>query len=329
PPSALLEVRDLSVALTTDGGPLTLVDHVSFSVAAGEVVGLVGESGAGKSITSRAVLGVLPAGAQADGEIWLDGRNLVGLTEKQRHRLRGKKVAFVSQEPMVSLDPTYRVGQQIAEAVRFHRGVRGGEARRIVRELLQAVRIDDPDAVARRYPHEISGGMAQRVCIAVALAGEPELLIADEPTTALDVTVQAEILGLLQTLRRDRGLAVLLVTHDWGVVADVCDRAVVLYAGQIVEQAPIEELFQRPGHPYTVALRQADPHQQTPGRRLRSIAGTVPPPGSWPAACRFAERCPLAVGACRTAPVPLTDAGDRHQSRCRRVDALRQENAHA
>jgi peptide/nickel transport system permease protein len=325
PPEVLLEVRDLTARIPGPGGPVTLVDGVSFSIQAAEIVGLVGESGAGKSVTARAVLGLEPAGMQIDGQVWLAGQDLVALSGSQLNRLRGRRMSFVSQEPMVSLDPVFRVGDQLAEAVRRHRHLGRRAARRAVLELLEVVHINDPESVSRRYPYEISGGMAQRVCIAIALAGEPELLIADEPTTALDVTVQAEILALLQRLRDERGLAVLLVTHDWGVIADICDRAVVLYAGQVVERASTENLFSRAAHPYTVALRAADPHQQPAGARLRSIPGGVPIPGSWPAGCRFAPRCELAVEACAAAPVPLRDVDGEHQTRCIRWELLTPE----
>jgi peptide/nickel transport system permease protein len=325
PPDVLLEVRDLTARIPGPDGPVTLVDGVSFSIQTAEIVGLVGESGAGKSVTARAVLGLEPPGMQIDGQVWLAGQDLVALSSSRLNQLRGRRMSFVSQEPMVSLDPTFRVGDQLAEAVRRHRRLGHRAARRTVDELLEVVRINDPKSVSRRYPHEISGGMAQRVCIAIALAGEPELLIADEPTTALDVTVQAEILALLQRLREERGLAVLLVTHDWGVIADICDRAVVLYAGQVVELASTGNLFLHAAHPYTVALRAADPHQQPAGARLRSIPGGVPIPGSWPAGCRFAPRCELAVAACAAAPVPLIDVDVEHRTRCIRSELLTPE----
>ncbi|MBB5938579.1 dipeptide/oligopeptide/nickel ABC transporter permease/ATP-binding protein [Streptomyces zagrosensis] len=321
PADQLLCVEHLTVVLTRGGGGSILVDDVSFGIGRGEIVGLVGESGAGKSVTSRAILGLQPTQAKVDGFIDFDGLNLLDLTDKELHHLRGRRIALVGQEPMVSLDPTIRIGAQLAEAVRAHQKVGRKESHRLARQLLTDVRISDPSAVADRYPHEISGGMAQRVCIAVALAGNPELLIADEPTTALDVTVQAEILDLLRDLQRERNMAVLLVTHDWGVVADLCDRAIVLYAGQIVEQAATERLFDHSCHPYTAALRAADPHQQQPGRRLTTIGGSVPPPGSWPPGCRFADRCVSVTEECSNAAVPLHLVAEGHITRCIHVRA--------
>jgi peptide/nickel transport system permease protein len=244
------------------------------------------------------------------------------LPEKELRRVRGSEIGLISQEPMVSLNPAFRVGWQLALSVRTHDGLsrRAAHARAV--ELLRSVHLPDPELVARRYPHELSGGMAQRVAIARALAGEPKLLIADEPTTALDVTVQAEILELLRELQRERGMAILLVTHDWGVVADLCDRAVVMYAGQVVERAALTPLFREPLHPYTRALLLSDPHNALGGDELPWIPGGVPKPGFWPQGCHFHPRCRYATEACRQRPIPLEHPADARQTRCIHHDRL-------
>jgi peptide/nickel transport system permease protein len=335
PPSSapgrpLLSVRGLSVDAGPPGRPVRLIDNVSFDIGAGEAVGLVGESGCGKSISALAVLGVLPSGARrVAGSVALDGRDLTG--ELAMAAARGREIGYISQEPMIALDPTFTAGAQLAEAVRRHRRVSRAAARRTALELLGQVKVRDPEAVAARYPHQLSGGIAQRVCIALALAGEPRLLIADEPTTALDVRVQAEILALLHTLRRETGLAVLLVTHDWGVVADQCDRAVVMYAGEVVEVADVETVFAQPRHPYTQGLLASsrslsDPDGAPPaigvaGVPLVTIPGVVPRPGDWPAGCHFQDRCAFAADACRAGPVTLLDTGGGHGVRCIRETA--------
>ncbi|MEV4611465.1 dipeptide/oligopeptide/nickel ABC transporter permease/ATP-binding protein [Kitasatospora sp. NPDC049258] len=326
-PAALLSVRGLSIAI----GGAAVVQEVSFDVRAGETLGVVGESGCGKSVTSLGVLGLIPGGGRiTGGRVVFDGVDLVaaaGATgasaaSAARARVRGTGIAYVSQEPMVALDPTFAVGRQLAEAVRTHRGGTRRAARDRVLELLAMVNIPDPAAVARRYPHQLSGGMAQRVAIALALAGDPRLLVADEPTTALDVTVQAEVLTLLRTLQERTGMAVLIVTHDWGVVADLCHRAVVMYAGQVVERAEVEQLFALPLHPYTAGLLAANPHRAVLGRALPTIPGTVPPPGDRPPGCRFAARCPLADERCTAAPVALTEPAPDRITRCVRSAQL-------
>ncbi len=323
PAASLLSIRALSVSVPASASArLTLVQGISFDVGPGEVVGLVGESGAGKSITARTILGIVAEGAEVSGSIRFKDTELLGLPEKELAKFRGTEIAFVGQDPAVSLSPTHRIGAQIAEIVRFHRGVTRAEARALALDLLDQVRIPDPKAAARLYPHQISGGMAQRVVIALALAGDPKMLIADEPTTALDVSVQMQILGLLKGLQKERSLGMLIVTHDWGVVADVCDRAVVMYAGQVVEDASVADIFERPLHPYSSALRSADPHLQSVGERLRVIEGQVPAPGTWPSGCRFAERCAKAVEACRAAPVELESRGPARLVRCIRAGEL-------
>jgi len=325
-PDPLLDVRDLTVAVA--GGP-GLVTGVSFSMRRGTVLGLVGESGCGKTMTARALPGLLPEGVQvAGGSVWFAGRDLAGLPEKELRAIRGRDIAMISQEPMVALDPVFSIGYQLTQPIRRFRGVgqhgvdghRVGraEARRIAAGLLAQVGITNPRRVLRSYPHQLSGGMAQRVCIALALTGSPRLLIADEPTTALDVTVQAEILSLLRSLVRDTGLSVLIVSHDLGVIADLCDDVAVMYAGQVVESGTVAAVLGQPSHPYTAALLGANPHVSeglpVPGR-LPSIPGTVPAPADWPAGCRFAGRCALATAACAD-PVPATRAHGGGRVRC-------------
>ncbi|MEU6284777.1 dipeptide/oligopeptide/nickel ABC transporter permease/ATP-binding protein [Streptomyces sp. NPDC047028] len=317
-PEALLSVRNFSVEIA--GTPV--VQDVSFDITEGETLGLVGESGCGKSVTSLGILGLVPGGGRITrGQVLFEGTDLV-TSPTALTRVRGAGIAYVSQEPMVALDPTFAVGSQLAEAVRRHERCDRSTARDRVTELLDMVNIPDPDAVTRRYPHQLSGGMAQRVAIALALAGRPKLLIADEPTTALDVTVQAEILTLLRTLQDETGMAVLIVTHDWGVVADLCHRAVVMYAGQVVEEATVEEMFARPLHPYTAGLLAANPHLAREGEPLPTIPGTVPAPRDWPAGCRFAARCALADDACRQEPVTLTEPAADRLTRCLRYRQL-------
>ncbi|WP_432837837.1 dipeptide/oligopeptide/nickel ABC transporter permease/ATP-binding protein [Dactylosporangium sp. CA-092794] len=318
-PPSLLAVEGLSVAVPAGDGDRLLVEGVSFDVRAGETVGIVGESGCGKTVTTRAITDLLPGGAfRTAGRIRFDGVDLAALGERELRRYRGRRIAVVSQEPMASFDPLFRVGDQIAEAVRRHLRLGRAAARARAVELLASVHLPDPAAVARAYPHELSGGMAQRAAIARALAGEPQLLIADEPTTALDVTVQAGILDLLRELRTDRGMAILLVTHDWGIVADSCDRVVVMYAGEVVERAQVGPIFAAPRHPYTQALLASDPHEAPAGRDLPTIPGTVPPPGAWPPGCRFRERCALATAGCER-PIALIPAGPGQESRCIRA----------
>ena len=320
----LLRLDGLTIEIPSrSGAAVTVVQDVSFSIGPGESVGVVGESSCGKTMTARGILGLLPgAGRVAAGRCWFDGQELTSLTPRQLNAVRGRKIGFVAQEPMVSLDPTGTVGGLIAEAVRHHRGGSRQQAHNRAIELLASVRLPEPAAVARRYPHQLSGGMAQRAAIALALAGDPALLIADEPTTALDVTVQDGILGLLHELRRERGLSILLISHDWGVVTDVCDRIVVMYAGQVVEQGSTEELFARPRHPYTEGLLAANPHLAQAQATLATIRGTVPAPAHWPAGCHFHPRCPYATQQCGQEAVPLVTAGPDSMSRCLHIDRV-------
>jgi peptide/nickel transport system permease protein len=320
----LLTLDGLTVELSSRSGErVPIIQDVSFTIARGEAVGVVGESSCGKTMTARAVLGLLPAdGRIVAGRCWFDGRDLTRLTPRELNAVRGREIGFVAQEPMVSLDPTCTVGGLIAEAVRHHCGVSRSRARKRAVELLASVRLPDPAGVARRYPHQLSGGMAQRAAIALALAGDPALLIADEPTTALDVTVQDGILGLLHQLRRDRGLSILLISHDWGVVTDVCDRIVVMYAGQVVEQGATDALFAQPRHPYTEGLLAANPHLSDPMTELVTIPGTVPEPADWPTGCHFHPRCPYATHQCTQEAVPLVTIGPGNISRCLHIEQV-------
>jgi oligopeptide/dipeptide ABC transporter ATP-binding protein len=287
-------------------------------VAKGELLALVGESGCGKSLTSLALLRLVPPpGVIAPGSaIRLDGTDLLTLDAAALRRVRGRRIAMIFQDPMTSLNPVFTVAEQIVESVRAHRTLSKPEARARARELLQEVGIPDPVARLDQYPHQLSGGMRQRVMIAIALASEPELLVADEPTTALDVTVQAQILEVLDRLRTARGMAVLLITHDLGIVAGRADRVAVMYAGRLVEEAPTPALFARPSHPYTRGLLASVPRLTGPVTRLTPIAGTVPPPTAWPSGCRFHPRCPAALPRCPTDDPPALPVADGHQMRC-------------
>lgn len=324
---ALLSVAGLTVAV--DGGP-ALVTGLSFSLHQGRVLGLVGESGCGKTMTARSLLGLLPDGVGiAGGSIRWDGSELVGLSDAEFNRLRGREIAMISQEPMVALDPMFSIGYQLTGPIRRFRGVGRREARRRAGDLLQQVGIVDAKRVLSSYPHQLSGGMAQRVAIALALTGGPRLLVADEPTTALDVTVQAEILSLLRALVRETGLSIVIVSHDLGVVADICDDVAVMYAGQIVESGPVDAVLGEAEHPYTMALLGADSHvpdgQPVPSR-LAFIPGTVPPPESWSAGCRFRDRCRFAREQCagRFPAIPVHESGT---VLCARADELRHSGA--
>jgi peptide/nickel transport system ATP-binding protein len=299
--SEFLRVENLRTWFFSDAGTSRAVDGVSFAVHEGEAVGIVGESGCGKTITSLSLMGLVPSppGRIVEGSsIRLRGRELVGLPERELRKIRGNEVAMIFQEPMSSLNPVYTAGSQIEEALRLHRGLSRREARRVGIDLLREVGIPEPERRFDEFPHQLSGGMQQRVMIALALSCEPGLLIADEPTTALDVTIQAQILQLLADLRRDRGMALLLITHDLGVVAEVCDRVLVMYAGEIVEEGPVREIFREPRHPYTRGLLDSLPSARAPGEALRPIPGTVPAPTAWPAGCRFHGRCPHAMERC-------------------------------
>jgi oligopeptide/dipeptide ABC transporter ATP-binding protein len=322
----LLEVRHLQTHFSTKRGEVRAVDDVSFALRQGETLSLVGESGCGKSVTALSVLRlVAPPGRIAGGEILFAGRDLLKLSESEMRAIRGNDIAMIFQDPMTSLNPVFTVGEQIAEAIRLHRGVSKREAWNQAVEGMRDVAIPAPEVRAKSYPHEMSGGMRQRVMIAMALACDPKLLIADEPTTALDVTIQAQILELLNELREKRRLALLLITHDLGVVAETADRVAVMYAGQIIEEAPVRELFAASRHPYTEGLLRAVPKlgsRQAGHARLQTIEGVVPNPLELPPGCRFAPRCPHQQPKCNAGPIPLLSVSEVQASRCVRLDEI-------
>jgi oligopeptide/dipeptide ABC transporter ATP-binding protein len=310
-PDALLSVRHLTTGFETDGGFVPAVIDVSFHVNRGETLGIVGESGSGKSLTALSVMGLIePPGRIAQGQIFFGGRDLVGLSDREMQRVRGAGIALIFQEPMTALNPVFTIGSQIEETLLVH----GRETRRTARqkaiELLDAVRVPEPAKRVRDYPHQLSGGLRQRALIAMSLACEPQVVLADEPTTALDVTIQAQILELLRDLQERMGLALVLITHDLGVIAEMADRVAVMYAGRIVEEAPVRELFADPKHPYTRGLMQSMPGG-APGTRLVAIPGTVPAPGHLPPGCCFTPRCPSRFDPCPEAHPGLTDYGGR------------------
>ncbi|MGW3615558.1 ABC transporter ATP-binding protein [Micromonospora arida] len=307
----VLEIRDLSVSFPTETGTVSAVDGVSLDLAAGEIVGMVGESGCGKSVTAMSIAGLLPGSARVTGSVRLDGTQLVGARESALRRVRGREIAYIFQEPMTSLNPVLTVGRQIGEVLQVHERMSRRAARARAVELLTLVGIPSAAQRVDSYPHQLSGGMRQRVMIAMAVACGPKVLVADEPTTALDVTVQAGILQVLRDLRDRLGTSVLIITHDLGVIADIADRVVVMYAGRVVERAPVDDLFAHPRHRYTAGLLSASPQ---PGRhagtdRLTEIPGLVPVLASQPDACTFADRCPAADEQCRAAAPPLEDVG--------------------
>ena len=320
----LLELRDLRTHFRTDDGLVRAVDGVSFTLGAGETLAVVGESGSGKSVTSLSILRLVPSppGFHAGGEIRFRGRDLVTLPERELRAVRGREIAMIFQEPQSSLNPVHTCGAQVAEVVRVHERADAPTARARALEMLRLVGIPDPERRLDEYPHQLSGGMRQRVMIAMALACRPAVLIADEPTTALDVTVQAQILELLGRLRRELGMAVLLVTHDLGVVAETADRVAVMYAGQVVEACTVAEAFARPLHPFTAGLLSARPRLGRRTERLPAIGGQVPDPASFPGGCRFHPRCPLAQARCRAELPPLATRADGRQVRCWRADEI-------
>jgi peptide/nickel transport system ATP-binding protein len=313
----LLAVEDLRVTFATEQGPARAVDGVSFSVQPGETLCLVGESGCGKSVTALAVMGLVPRPpATVTGRIALDGRDLLNASQTQLADLRGDRLAMIFQEPMTSLNPAFTVGSQLGEVLIRHRGMSRQHARDASIEMLRHVRIPAPEKRIDEFPHRMSGGMRQRVMIAMALLCQPALLIADEPTTALDVTIQAQVLDLMRALRSELKTAILLITHDLGVVAEMADRVQVMYAGQAVEDGPVAAIFAMPQHPYTVGLMGAIPALAGRGARLAAIDGMVPAATAMPDGCRFAARCPFAEARCRAATPPLVEIESGHRSRC-------------
>ncbi|MGO8702462.1 MAG: ABC transporter ATP-binding protein [Candidatus Brocadiia bacterium] len=314
----LLQVKDLHTNFRTLDGVARAVDGISFEIAEGETLGLVGESGCGKSVTALSILRLVDRpGRIESGEVLLRGRNLLGLSKREMCRVRGGQISMVFQEPMTSLNPVFTVGNQIIEAVRLHQKKGPEEARGLAVDMLRRVGIPNPDQRVDEYPHQLSGGMKQRVMIAMALVCRPALLIADEPTTALDVTIQAEILDLLAGLQRDLGMAILLITHNLGIVAGMAKRVLVMYAGRAAEYSPTDDLFENPRHPYTIALFKSIPRLDSErAARLEAIQGQVPSPTHWPAGCRFHPRCPLAIDRCSQEQPPLEEKRPNHWSAC-------------
>ncbi len=324
----VLDVRNLRTYFRTEDGIGRAVDGVSFQLGRGQTLGLVGESGCGKSVTALSVLRLVsPPGYIESGEILLAGRDLLQLADDEMRKVRGDAVAMIFQEPMTSLNPVLTCVVQIAEAVRLHQGVSAKEARSRAIEMMGHVGIPAPEQRVDEYPHQLSGGMRQRVMIAMALSCNPDVLIADEPTTALDVTIQAQILDLLRKLQDEFHMAVLLITHDLGVVAEVADHVAVMYAGRIVEMSPTAQLFSHPLHPYTRGLLRAIPHLDRQVDRLEVIPGRVPESTAFPPGCRFAPRCPLAEDVCRSRESELIDCGDGHFVDCWKHDVQGQDNA--
>jgi peptide/nickel transport system ATP-binding protein len=314
--TSLLSVEGLSIGFATEEASIRVVEDVSFAVTGGKTLGLVGESGCGKSVTAQTIMRLLPsppARIEA-GRIGFDGIDLATASEAQMRKIRGNDIAMIFQEPMTSLNPTMTIGDQIGEALLLHRGARPADVRAPVLDMLKQVGIGRPEKRFAQYPHELSGGLRQRVMIAMALMCQPKLLIADEPTTALDVTIQAQILELMKKLQRDLDIAIVLITHDLGVVEEMCEEVVVMYAGRIAEKAPAKSLFAKPRHPYTAGLLAASPRKARRGETLPTIPGTVPPPGKRGDSCSFADRCPRALPRCRQEVPPLV--GGDHRAAC-------------
>ena len=313
----LLEVKHLSTSFFTDKGEIRSVEDVSFTIQAGETLALVGESGCGKSVTAFSIMRLVDhPGRIVSGEILFKGQNLLDLPESEMRKIRGKSIGMIFQEPMTSLNPVFTIGDQIGEALHIHTDLTDGEIRKEVLKLLEKVRIPSPERRIDQYPHEMSGGMKQRVMIAMALACKPDLLIADEPTTALDVTIQAQILDLLKSLQDEMGMAILLITHNLGVVAQFSRDVIVMYASKIAERANVEQLFNNPSHPYTKALLNSLPRPGERGKRLESIKGTVPSPLQYPQGCHFSTRCLEVLAHCAEKPPPLVQIGDGHETSC-------------
>lgn len=324
---ALLEIQNLTSAFLFEGKPVPVVMDVSFEVNKGEILGVVGESGSGKSVTAKNVMRLLPTHSATvlGGRIMFEDEDLLTYSEAQIRKIRGNKISMIFQEPMTSLNPVFTCGNQIMEAIMLHQRVNKKEAAQKALELLKLVGMSMPEERLKNYPHELSGGMRQRVMIAMALSSNPELLIADEPTTALDPTIQAQILELIRDLQKKLGMSVLYITHDLGVVAELCSRVVVMYAGMVMEIATTEELFAHPAHPYTAGLMKAMPRLNSKQKKLYSIKGTVPHITEMPEGCHFHPRCPYACEQCRRSCPPMMDLGKGHFARCFHSDLVREE----
>ena len=328
--ATVLEIEDLQTHFFTPGGVVRAVDGVSYSVKAGETLGVVGESGCGKSVTALSILRLVtsPPGRIVGGAVRFQGKNLLEQSEQEMERIRGNEISMIFQEPMTSLNPLFKVGDQISEAIALHKGLTRRQARNHAVDMLRRVSIPEPEQRAHAYPHQLSGGMRQRVMIAMALSCDPKVLIADEPTTALDVTIQAQILDLMREIRESFGTAIVLITHDMGVVAENADRVVVMYAGRKVEEADVDDLFDNPCHPYTKGLLAAIPHLDDAARadsgrtRLNEIKGMVPSLARLPVGCSFAPRCGFASDRCREASPPLEEIRPRHWAACWHAAAL-------
>ena len=317
---AVLKVNHLAAAFDTEAGRVRAVDDVTFQLCQGKTLGIVGESGCGKSVTALSIMRLLPqpAGKILDGQILYRGMDIVHMAAEAMRTLRGRHISMIFQEPMTALNPVHRIGRQIGEVFSLHDSTLDEiQVRDKSIEMLARVGISDPERRIREYSHQISGGMRQRVMIAMALAVQPDILIADEPTTALDVTIQAQILDLMKQLQQENGMAMIFITHDLGVIADICDDVVVMYAGTVVESAPVKELFENPRHPYTRGLLESIPRLETPRKKpLSIISGMVPALDDLPPGCRFQNRCSIAIPICQSLPPSLTSVGSQHEARC-------------
>ncbi|MEI4769084.1 ABC transporter ATP-binding protein [Psychrobacillus sp. FJAT-51614] len=316
--NTILKVNNLQTHFTSDSGVVKAVDGVSFKVAKGETLGIVGESGSGKSVTSLSIMGLLKdtSGKIAGGEIFYEGKDLTKANENQMRKIRGNDIAMIFQEPMTSLNPVYKIGRQLEEAIILHLKFSKKQARKRAIEMLTAVGISRPEKIVHEYPHQLSGGMRQRVMISMAMACGPKVLIADEPTTALDVTIQAQILDLMRNLTKLSNTAILLITHDLGVVAEMCDRVVVMYAGRAVEESDVHSIFKNPKHPYTQGLLESIPKIGVRVERLQSIPGNVPIPSNMPEGCKFAPRCKFAMDICWEEEPEFKEVSFQHFSKC-------------
>ncbi len=313
----LLNIHGLSTHFFTENGVIRAVEAVDLKIGHGEIVGLVGESGCGKTVTALSIMRLIPSpGRMVDGEIWFEKENLIEKSEPEMRKIRGNRISMIFQEPMSSLNPVLTIGEQIAEAIKWHQGLSNAQAKSKAMEMLGLVGVPAPATRVSEYPHQLSGGMRQRVMIAMALACKPALLIADEPTTALDVTIQAQILGLMESLTRDLGTSLLLITHDFGVIAEVCDQVAVMYAGSIVERASTMALFGNSRHPYTWGLFNSIPRIDIDVERLKTIEGTVPDPAQPPTGCRFHPRCPITEEICRQRKPSMIEVESGHWVRC-------------